>query len=33
MSGCKPVSTSLSTSEKLNLHEGFLLGQKDATQY
>jgi hypothetical protein len=33
MSGCKPVSTPLSTSEKLSLHEGSLLGQKDATQY
>jgi hypothetical protein len=26
MSGCKPVSTPLSTSEKLSLHEGSLLG-------
>jgi hypothetical protein len=33
MSGCKPISTPLSTSEKLSLHEGSLLGQKDATQY
>jgi hypothetical protein len=33
MSDCKPVSTPLSTSEKISLHEGSLLGQKDATQY
>jgi hypothetical protein len=33
MSDCKPVSTPLSTSEKISLHEGPLLGQKDATQY
>jgi hypothetical protein len=33
MSGCKHVSTPLSTNEKLSLHEGSLLGQKDATQY
>jgi hypothetical protein len=33
MSGWKPINTPLSTSEKLSLHEGSLLGQKDATQY
>jgi len=33
MSNCKPVSTPLSTSEKLSLHEGSLLGPSDATQY
>jgi hypothetical protein len=33
MSDCKPVCTPLSTSEKISLHEGSLLGQKDATQY
>ena len=33
MSDCKPVSTPLSTSEKLSLHEGSLLGPEDATQY
>lgn len=31
MSGCKPVSTPLSTSEKLSLHEGQPLGPDDAT--
>jgi hypothetical protein len=30
---CKPVSTPLSTSEKLSLHEGSLLGSNDASQY
>lgn len=33
MSKCKPVSTPLSTSEKLSLHQGSLLGPHDATQY
>jgi histone deacetylase 1/2 len=33
MSDCKPVSTPLSTSEKLSVHEGSLLGPNDATQY
>lgn len=33
MSDCKPVSSPLSTSEKLSLHEGSLLGNSDATQY
>jgi histone deacetylase 1/2 len=33
MSDCKPVSTPLSTSEKLSLHEGTLLGDRDATHY
>jgi histone deacetylase 1/2 len=33
MSNCKPVSTPLSISEKLSLHEGSLLGPSDATQY
>jgi histone deacetylase 1/2 len=32
MSCCKPVSTPLSTSEKLSLHEGQPLGSDDATQ-
>ncbi|WVZ96725.1 hypothetical protein U9M48_042326 [Paspalum notatum var. saurae] len=33
MMGSKPVSTPLSTSEKLTAHEGSLLGLSDATQY
>ena len=33
MANCKPESTPLSTSEKLHLHEGSLLGPNDATQY
>jgi histone deacetylase 1/2 len=33
MSGCKPVSTPLSTSEKLSAFEGTLLGPNDATRY
>jgi histone deacetylase 1/2 len=33
MVDCKPMSTPLSTSEKLSLHEGSLLGPDDATQY
>jgi histone deacetylase 1/2 len=32
MSDCKPVTTPLSTSEKLSLHEGEPLGPEDATQ-
>lgn len=33
MAQCKPASSPLSTSEKLSLHEGFLLGSIDATRY
>jgi histone deacetylase 1/2 len=33
MTDCKAVSTPLSTSEKLSLHEGSLLGPEDATKY
>jgi histone deacetylase 1/2 len=33
MADCKPVSTPLSTSEKLSLYEGSLLGPDDATRY
>jgi histone deacetylase 1/2 len=33
MTQCKPVSSPLSTSEKLSLHEGTVLGPKDATNY
>jgi len=33
MSDCKPVAAPLSTSEKLSLHEGSLLGLNDATHY
>ena len=33
MFDCKPVSTPLSTSEKLSAHEGDLLGPLDATNY
>jgi hypothetical protein len=33
MSNCKPVSTPMSISEKLSVHDGSLLGEKDATQY
>jgi hypothetical protein len=33
MSDCKPVSTPLSTSEKLSLYDGTLLGPEDATRY
>jgi hypothetical protein len=33
MSGCKPMSTPMSTSEKLTLHEGSQLGSRDITQY
>lgn len=33
MNDCKPVSTPLSVSEKLSVHEGDLLGPNDATQY
>jgi len=30
---CKPVSTPLSTTQKLSVHEGTLLGPSDATNY
>jgi hypothetical protein len=33
MSDCKSVTTPISTSEKLSVHEGNLLGPNDATQY
>jgi histone deacetylase 1/2 len=33
MTQCKPVTSPLSTSEKLSLHEGTALGPKDATNY
>lgn len=33
MTSCKPVSTPLSTSEKLSVHEGSPLGPSDATNY
>jgi hypothetical protein len=33
MAYCKPVATPLSTSEKLSLHQGTLLGANDATNY
>jgi hypothetical protein len=33
MSNCKPVSTPMSTSEKLSLNEGEHLGPKDSTHY
>ena len=33
MTDCKPVSTPLSTNEKLTLHEGDLLGPNDASNY
>jgi histone deacetylase 1/2 len=33
MSDCKSVNTPMSTSEKLSVHEGDLLGPSDATQY
>ena len=33
MTTCKPVSTPLSTLEKLSVHEGEPLGPNDATQY
>ena len=33
MADCKPVSTPLSTSEKLSLHEGTLLGENNTTKY
>jgi histone deacetylase 1/2 len=33
MSDCKPVNAPMSTSEKLSVHEGDLLGPSDATQY
>jgi hypothetical protein len=33
MADCKPVSTPLSTSEKMSLYEGSLLGPDDTTRY
>lgn len=33
MTDCKPLSTPLSTSEKLSLHEGTPLGPTDSTHY
>ena len=33
MTNCKPISTPLSTSGKLSIHEGSPLGSHDATQY
>ena len=33
MKDCKPMTTPLSSSEKLSLHEGSLLGSSDATNY
>jgi hypothetical protein len=33
MDNCKPVSSPMSTSEKLSLFEGIPLGQHDSTQY
>jgi hypothetical protein len=33
MVACKPVNTPLSTSEKLSVHEGTLLGPIDSTSY
>ena len=33
MSGCKPSSTPLSTSEKLSLHDGAILTAEDSTKY
>jgi histone deacetylase 1/2 len=33
MSECKPIAAPLSTSEKLSLHEGSLMGPNDATHY
>lgn len=33
MTSCKPLSTPLSTSEKLSVHQGDLLGSNDATNY
>jgi hypothetical protein len=33
MSNCKPVTSPLSTSEKLSVHEETPLGVKDATNY
>lgn len=33
MTDCKPVNTPLSTTEKLSVHEGDLLGPHDATHY
>jgi hypothetical protein len=33
MSTCKPINTPLSTSEKLSVHDGEILGLEDATSY
>ena len=33
MKGCKPSSTPISTSEKLSLHDGEVLGAEDSTKY
>lgn len=33
MAQCKPLSSPLSTGEKLSLHKGSVLGQNDATRY
>ena len=33
MNDCKPVTTSLSTSEKLSMTEGEILGGEDSTRY
>ena len=33
MSGCKPVATPMSTTEKLSAHSGSVLGEQDATKY
>ena len=33
MKGCKPSSTPLSTSKKLSLHDGEVLGAEEATRY
>ena len=33
MKGCKPSSTPLSTSEKMSLHDGEILGAEDSTRY
>ena len=33
MKGCMPSSTPISTSEKLSLHDGEVLGAEDSTKY
>jgi hypothetical protein len=33
MSNCKPVTTPLSTSEKMSMYNGTLIGPEDATKY